>query len=110
VEVLNRLILGGLARVPGDPYWNGRLADCLRYATMPELRVWPRDVRNALNHARFEAKKRGEDPTEDPNSEFVAGGGPFLRCLRMIAGSGVVASVRELARPKPMRDPNRYET
>jgi hypothetical protein len=110
VEVLNRLILGGLARIPGDPYWEGRMLECLRYATMPDLRVWPRAVRDALNHARFEGKKRGEDPMEDANSEFVAGGGPYLRCLRMIAGMGGVAAVRDMPRPPKMKDPNRYES
>lgn len=108
VEVLNRLVLGGLARSPEDDFWKGREGQWLRYAALPALRVWPRDVRDALNHARFEGKKRGEDPTEDPSSEFVAGGGAYLRCLRMLCGMGAVARIREEEKPVPRPDPMRY--
>lgn len=106
-EAINRLVLAGVALNKEDPYWTGKPFEWLRYSVLPAIRVWPREVRDELNEARFEGKKRGADPAEDPEAEFVAGGGPFLRCLRMIAGSRASAIVTPEPEPK-VPDIRRY--
>lgn len=96
LDTLDRLLLGTLAKVPGDAYWQSpdavALTDDLR-RTGDMLVVWPREVHRALAAARrvptAGAKVYHDDI--DRTSDLVGGGGPLVRALRLLTVTGAQA-------------------
>lgn len=92
LEVLDRLLLSALAHnVPDHPYWDDH--DPGLYQSPEQMLVWPAILVDDLNRARREEiTYTGEEDT--PEKEGLIGGGSSLvKCLRMLAVSGVSASV-----------------
>lgn len=57
---------------------------------MRQLLIWPREVHRELEEARYKPEKAGAGAGEDAQTETQGGGGPLVRCLRMLAvGWGV---------------------
>jgi len=88
LEIIDGLLLSTLARFPLDPYWarTGRNPD--RYLRPSMIAVWPGDVADELENARLRDRMAAMDEWEDRPEDLVGGGGPYVRCLRLLAVSG----------------------
>jgi len=92
---LNLLILSTLARWPDDAFWaepvsarEGGRRDPAKYLSDEQLYIRPREVLEALQYARREsALTVRSDAEQEARGVLVAGGGPFVRAMRLLAVS-----------------------
>jgi hypothetical protein len=86
MEVIDELILGTLARFPDDQYWADTKRDPKAFLDCGMLLAWPVSVIQDLTNARLKCHMSWQaDEDEYQPEEAVGGGGPYTRCLRLLA-------------------------
>ena len=85
LDLLDGRLLATLAIFPGDAYWRGRVEESAGYESPRILVVWPREVLQALREARHRKTAWTADAGEDESLTAIGGGGPLVRCLRLLA-------------------------
>lgn len=86
LAVLDRLLVSTLARYPEDRYWADKDPDA--YADDEQIYIWPEEVLDQVLHARRKpAESWNTDPDAEATDDLIAGGGAYVKCLRLLAVS-----------------------
>ena len=86
LAVIDHLLLSTLARFPDEAFWQRHNRE--DFLDDAQIYIWPQSVLDALIYARRRTDSWSKDAEETPTETLVGGGGPYVRCLRLLAVSG----------------------
>ena len=93
LDIIDELLQSTLARFKEDDYWANRDLNPEDFFRNEMLVVKPNEVLEELAEARLRQPGVATDRREPGPEELIGGGGPFIRCLRLLAVSGAGALV-----------------
>ncbi len=92
IQALDRMLLSSLARDPDNGYWYKARRNPKNFEDDAMLFIWPEDVLRGLERARVKSPSSwSTDPEEILDERLVGGGGPHVRCLRLLLVAGAEA-------------------